>query len=170
MEARAIEIGFRHLAAPVRQCFGPELVVLDGAEFPTGGNVIVGASEYPAWSVTGPTGFDFSYVVPEEQRQSFNANAWHGVPVKLYRVWETSPGVWVEQLKWRFVGVVVDARYTPMNGRMDATATPWSLTRQAAPQAPSWSNQEQLDLTDGADTLLRWTRAARRLEVPVEEA
>ena len=169
MQARAIEIGFRHLAAPVRRSFAPSDLTLDGAVFPSDAPVLLSDRAAPSWSANGPTGFDFSYAVPEAERQALAASGWYGVVVKLYRVFETSPDVWVEQTAWRFEGRVTDARWNVANGRLDATATPWSRMRQARPNAPSWSNREQIDLTDGADTLLRWTRAARRTSVPIPE-
>lgn len=170
MEARALEVGFRHLAAPLRQTFGPHAATLDGTAFPTGGNLALATTALPSWSIDGPTGFNFQYAVPAAARASFLAQSIYGVAVTLYRLWETAPSVWTEQAKWRFVGRIVDSSYDAANGVAVLTATPWSRTRQARPYAPGWSHQEQLDLSDGADTLLRWTRAARRLHAPVEEA
>ena len=169
MGARALEVAFRHLEEPLRQSFGPAAVTLDGNAFPTGGNLVLPDTSYPSWSADGPTGLTFTYVVPEDVRATFLASPLHGVSVTLYRVWETAPSVWQEQAKWRFVGRIIESRYAPANGVLDVTAAPWSRTRQAQLHVPGWSNQEQLDLSDGADTLLRWTRAARRLHAPVEE-
>lgn len=170
MEARALEVGFRHLADPERQTFGPDAATLDGNAFPTGGALVLATTALPAWSIDGPTGFDFQYAVPAAARAAFLANSIYGVPVTLYRLWQTAPSVWTEQAKWRFVGRIVDFSYDAVSGVATLTATPWSRTRQARPYAPGWSHQEQLDMSDGADTLLRWTRAARRLHDPIEEA
>lgn len=169
MNARALEVHFRHNAPTItRKAFTESTVAVAGAEFPTDTPLILHDSQAPSWGVTGPTGFDFQYVVPEEERDAFYGTNAFGIVVKLYALFEIDGG-WFDLTKYRFEGRITSMTYEPHNGLARCTATPLSRLDVLQPYVPGWSNQEQLDLTEGTDTLLRWTRAARRADHPAIE-
>ena len=158
--ARAMSVGFRHLDAPVRWWEGPETRTIDGFEYEGSTRILLPASAAPSWSITDPTGFSFTYMLDEEEAESFFQRSISNVPVTLYRFYLTDVGQWLEHAQWRFEGVIGNATWDASERRVQCTAVPASMTTKLRPHVPLWSRQSRPD----ADTGFRWMRAKRTLQ------
>lgn len=162
--ARALEVAFRHLAEPVRWWQGPEEVQLAGVGFSRGANVLLEPGDAPSWSKLEPTGFEFSYLLAdEEERRDFFQHSCENVSVRLFRAFRGVNREWAEQAKWRFEGVISGATWDTGTNLVRCPVVPISRTQRLQPHVGLWSHRTQLAKTDGRDTGFRWMRGKRKV-------
>ena len=160
--ARALEVGFRHLDAPLRWWEGPDTVIAENNLFVRGGNIILPSGAAPSWSITDPTGFSFSYLLAEDEAAGFFEHAVSNVPVKMYRFYRNESRQWAEQVQWRFEGVVGSADWDAAERLVQCAVVPLSATTKLQPRVGPWSRRSR------PDTGFRWMRAKRKL-LPLQE-
>ena len=157
--ARALSVGFRHLGTAVRWWEGPRTLAIGGFEYAGGTKIVLPASAAPAWSITDPSGFSFTYLLDEDELEPFFRQSVSNIPVTLYRFYLGAGDQWVEQVQWRFEGVVGNATWDASERRVQCAVVPLSMTSKLRPHVPLWSRESL------PDTGFRWMRAKRRLQL-----
>ena len=156
--ARAMSVGFRHLDAPVRWWEGPRTHTIDGFEYEGSTRILLPQSAAPSWSITDPTGFAFTYMLDEDETETFFRQSISNVPVTLYRFYRMDSGQWIEHAQWRFEGVIGNAIWDASERQVQCTVVPASMTSKLRPHVSPWSRESRFD------TGFRWMMAKRRLQ------
>ena len=151
--ARALKVEFRH--GHVHWWEGPEKRIIDGDEYVGGKRILISRDAAPSWSITEPTGFSFAYLLGRDEQLAFFAQPISSVPVTVYRFYREESS-WIEQVQWRFEGVIGNAVWDVEQQQVQCTVVPVSRTAKLRPHVRLWS-RESLN-----DTGFRWMRAKHR--------